>query len=61
MQPKGVGWDEEGWEESSGEWGHEYTYDRFTFLYDRNQHNIIKQLSSKLKSTKNNNTVIIAK
>ena len=52
MQPKGVGWDEEGREESSREWGHEYTYDRFTFLYDRKQHNIIKQLSSKLKNTK---------
>ena len=50
MQPTGVGWDEEGWEESSRGWGHVYTYDRFTFLYDRNQHNIIKQLSSKLKN-----------
>ena len=50
MQPKGVGWYEEGWEESSRGWGHVYTYDRFTVLYDRDQHNIIKQLSSKLKN-----------
>ena len=50
MQPKGVGWDEEGWEESSRGWGHVYTYDRFTFLYDRNQHKtkvIILQLKIK--------------
>ena len=38
--PRGVGW---GWG------GREYLYDWFTLLYGRNQHNIVKQLSSSLK------------
>ena len=49
MQPKGARWDEEGWEESQG--GEMYILmTESHFLYDRNQHNVIKQLSSNLKT-----------
>ena len=58
MQPKGARWDEEGWEESQG--GEMYILmTESHFLYDRNQHNVIKQLSSNLKTKKQ--AVIIAK
>ena len=40
-----VGWGER-WEGGSRWRGHMYTYDGFMLMYDRNQHNIVKQLSS---------------
>ena len=39
----------EGWEEGSRGREHLYTYGWFTLLYGRTQHNIVKQLFSKLK------------
>ena len=43
------GWNGVGVEEGSRGWGHMYTSGRFMLLYGRNQHNIVKQLSSNLK------------
>ena len=36
----------EGWEASSRGRGHRYTYDWYMLIYQRNQHNMLKQLSS---------------
>ena len=44
-QPSGVGWGRK-WEGSLGGRRHMYTYGWFMLTYDRNQHNILKQLSS---------------
>ena len=43
--PRGEGWSGR-WEGGSRGRGHMYTYDGFTLFYGRNQHNIVKQLSS---------------
>ena len=48
-QPGGVGWDGK-WEGGSGERGHMYTCDWFMLMYGRNQHNVVKLLSSNLKN-----------
>ena len=41
------GWDEEErWEGGLRGRGYMFTYGRFTLLYGRNQHSIVKQLSS---------------
>ena len=50
-QPRGVEWGE-GWEGDSVGRGHMYTYGWFTWLYSRNQHNIVKQLPSNLNYKK---------
>ena len=44
-------WDEEedGGAGDSGGSGYMYTCDWFTLMYGRNQHNVVKQLSSKTK------------
>ena len=44
-----------GWEMGGGfkREGHMYTCDWFMLMYGRNQHNIVKQLNSKLKTSKN--------
>ena len=47
-QPGRVGWSE-GWEGGSRGSGQRYTYGWFMLFYGRNQHNIVKQLSSSLK------------
>ena len=44
-QPRGVGWDGRRQGGSRGR-EHMYIYGRFMLLYGRNQHNIVKQLSS---------------
>ena len=44
---RGEEWDGgEGWEGGSGMREHVYTYSLFTLLYGRNQHNMVKQLST---------------
>ena len=48
-QPVVVGWGWR-WERSSRGRGPMYIYGWFTLLYGRNQHNIVKQLSSNLKN-----------
>ena len=44
-QPRRVGWGGR-WEGGSRGRGHMYTYGWFMLMYGRNQHNIVKQLSS---------------
>ena len=44
-QPRGVGWSER-WEGGSRGMGHMCTYGWFMLIYDTNQHNIVKKLSS---------------
>ena len=44
-QPRGVGWGER-WEGGSRKGRMYYTYGWFVLMYGRNQHNIVKQLSS---------------
>ena len=43
-QPRGVGWDGRWGGVFRGRW-HMFTYGWFMLMYDRNQHNIVKQLS----------------
>ena len=45
IQPRGVGWGGR-WEGGSRGRGRVYTYGRFMLMYGRNQHNVVKQLSS---------------
>ena len=44
-QPRGMGWGGR-WEGLTRETGYMYTYGWFMLIYGRNQHNIVKQLSS---------------
>ena len=44
-QRTGVGWGRT-WQGVSRGRGHMYTYGRFLWIYDRNQYDIVKQLSS---------------
>ena len=50
-QTKGVGWSGR-WEGGLRGSGHVYTYGWFMLMYGRNQHNIVKQLSSNWKINK---------
>ena len=55
------GWDELGVGRRLGGREHAYTYDWFTLLYGRNQHNILKQLSSNYKQIFKKNKMNICK